>query len=345
MHLKSIFLGVLFVFCCMATFSQSNEVLNLNVEARVDYQREYLDGKSHDANTGFKGRYLNFSLSGDISKNFSYAYRQRLNKAHADQSFFDATDWIYLSYKTGQWDLSAGKQVVGIGGHEYDRAPIDLYFCSEYWNNIPCYQLGVSVGYQIGQKDKLLAQICESPFRKNKTMNEANKASYAYNIMWYGSHEWFNTIYSFNMIEYAPGKYISYIALGNKFDMGNVALELDVMNRATDEHAFWGKNFSIMGELCWKAHKQLNIQGKVTYDVNKTNSAGDLCVMPGTEITRAGGAVEFFPLKKGSKDVRIHAAAAYTFGNNGNAFGTALDKQMMYELGLTWRMKVLSLKK
>ena len=112
--------------------------LRLQAETRIDYSGEQL--KSDDYKAGFYGRYLNVILSGTIGDKFSYAYRQRLNKAHADQSFFDATDWLYLNYApSSNWQFSAGKQVVAIGGYEYDRAPIDLYFCSEFWNNIACY--------------------------------------------------------------------------------------------------------------------------------------------------------------------------------------------------------------
>ena len=343
--MKKVFLGLSLLFGALNIFAQSNEALNLKVEARADFQQEYLDGKRQDPSCGFKGKYLNISMSGKISEEFSYAYRQRLNKAHADQSFFDATDWVYLTYKKGDWSFSAGKLVVGIGGYEYDRSPVDLYFCSEYWNNIPCYELGINVEYQLGKNDKILAQICESPFRKHTLLNEEDEATYAYNLMWYGSHDWFQAIYSVNMMEYAPGKFISYIALGNKFNFGKVALELDIMNRANDEHAYFGKNLSVMGELCWHTTRQLNLLGKMTYDVNKTHSIADLCVDSGTEISRVGAGVEFFPLKDGAKDIRLHAAACYTFGSNGNSAGVLMDKQTMFEVGVTWRMNVLSLKK
>ena len=50
-----------------------------------------------------------------------------------DAGFFNATDWFYVDYKpTEQWTLSAGKQVIDIGGWEYDYAPINLYYCSEF---------------------------------------------------------------------------------------------------------------------------------------------------------------------------------------------------------------------
>ena len=87
---------VMSVLCVMA---QDSKVVNLQLETRMDYQREYLDGDAVKANSGFKGKYLNVILNGTINEHWSYSYRQRLNKAHADQSFFDATDWIHLTYR------------------------------------------------------------------------------------------------------------------------------------------------------------------------------------------------------------------------------------------------------
>ena len=222
-----------------------------------------------------------------FAKQFSYSYRQRLNKAHSDQSFFDATDWLYLTYRPDEhWGLSVGKQVVGIGGYEYDRAPIDLYFCSEYWNNIPCYQMGISADYTFNRKkDKVMFQLCQSPFRAKAD------DMYSYNLMWYGSHGWFNTIYSVNMIEYQPDKYINYIALGHHLDFGKTALELDFMNRAADHQTYFFKNCSVMGELSYRPSESFNLFGKVTYDVNRTQVKADYCVHPGTELTHVGGGV------------------------------------------------------
>ena len=43
---------VMSVLCVMA---QDNKVVNLQLETRMDYQREYLDGDAVKANSGFKG--------------------------------------------------------------------------------------------------------------------------------------------------------------------------------------------------------------------------------------------------------------------------------------------------
>ena len=125
--MKKIIFMLWMAICASSVMGQENQIVNLQVETRVDYQREYLDGEAIKSNSGFKGKYLNVILNGTINDHWSYSYRQRLNKAHADQSFFDATDWIHLTYRLNDnWSFNGGKQVVGIGGYEYDRAPIDL---------------------------------------------------------------------------------------------------------------------------------------------------------------------------------------------------------------------------
>ena len=321
------------------SYAQEENIVNLQAEVRVDYQHTALAGDNVDANTGFKGQYLNIILNGQISKSFSYSYRQRLNKAHSSQSFFDATDWIYLTYTPNEhWDLSAGKQVVAIGGFEYDRAPIDLYTCSEFWNNIPCYQFGVSGAYSMNEgKDKLLFQVCESPFR-----SVSGRDVYAYNLMWYGMHDWFNTAWSANMIEYQKGKFINYIALGNYFYFGNLHIYLDFMNRATSHQTFLFKDCSVMGEVAYNVGEKVKIFGKVTYDVNRTDNVADYCVLPGTELTLYGGGVEYYPLK-GSKNLRFHATYFYSTGTNGNPDGTMLGKRSIADVGVKWKMNILSL--
>lgn len=218
----------LLIFClAAAAFARAEEtatdpLVNLQAEVRLDYQHDWLDGHTVNDNTGFEGKYINFRLDGNITDGLSYSWRQRLNKPHKDASFFDATDWVYLNYDFGRWSVAGGKQVVAIGGWEYDRAPIDLYGCSVFWNNVPCYQIGGSVSFRPSAADKLTFQLCESPF-----YTPENRNMYAYNLMWNGRHGFFEAIWSANLLEYAPDRYISYLALGNRFSFGKVALELD----------------------------------------------------------------------------------------------------------------------
>lgn len=322
--------------------AQETTLVELRLEARGDYQRDYVDGESQKDNCGFKGQYLNFVLSGDINEHFSYNYRQRLNKI-STTSFFEATDWLYLTYKpTEDMALSGGKQVVMIGGYEYDRAPIDLYYCSEFWNAVPCYAWGASVDYTFNHgRDNLLFQFCESPFRSFYKGSDM----YAYDLLWTGKHGVWNALWSLNLVEWKQGRFINYIALGNEFKLNSkLCLQLDYMNRASSHQTFLFKDCSVMAELAYRPTDKLNIFGKYTYDVNRSGTECDLLVHDGTELHSVGLGMEYYPIRK-KMDIRLHANYSYAWGSNTNPDGMMLDKQSYISVGATWRMNVLNWRK
>ncbi len=340
--MKRLFITLSAAVISLFAAAQEASLLRLDVEARVDYMQEYQAGAKINDASGFKGRYLNIRMDGKLAENVSYSYRQRLNKPNKDATFFDATDWIILNYRLGNWTLSSGKQVVGIGGFEYDGAPIDLYVCSEYWHNIACYQYGASLAWNTeSRNDKLMFQFCESPFRRN-ALNTENDEMFAYNIMWIGSHGFYSSLYSLNFIEYLPGKFINYLALGNRFDFGNFRLDLDFMNRAVSAKDF-GKDFSVMCELKWFPISSLDVFAKATHDRNLSEDEGDWCVRPGTAVTRIGGGIEYYPIKD-SKALRLHLNCCYTYGKTVET-AVLQDKQTIIDAGITWKMNMLNLKR
>ncbi len=341
--MKQTLLTILLAFAASGLSAQENEVLKLGLKTRLDYQQEYLQGNKVNDNSGFKGKYLNLQVDGNIGGGFSYSFRQRLNRLNSDESFFNATDWIHMTYTAKNWSLSAGKQVVGIGGFEYDTSPIDLYFCSEFWNNIPCYQLGFSGAYTTDDRnDTFTLQFCQSPFRY--TINPQKDEMFAYNAMWYGSHGFYSSIWSVNMIEYVPGRFINYIALGNRFTFGDFYLNLDIMNRAVSASEFLGRDMSVMGKLQWSPTERFNVFVKCTHDFNNSEYLGDWCVAPGTSITRAGAGIEYFPIKS-SKNLRLHLNYCYTDGFNTSSTGALKPEQNIIDAGITWDMNLLKIKR
>ena len=331
---RTILLGVM-ALCGSMAMAQGDAKVNLRLEARGDLQYENIEGHTIDSNTGFRGKQFNLRLNGNINDSWSYAYRQRMGKPNGDASYFDAVDHINLTYTTGAWSFTGGKQTVAVGGYEYDRAPIDFYFGSEYWYNMACYQWGVNAKYNFGNEsnDALTLQVLQSSFRS------VNPSMLSYNLLWTGSYGWLDILHSVNMLEYQPGKFVNFIALGHQFNMGDFKLQLDWMNRADVEH-FGFDDFSLMADLSWGASEKLNVFAKATYDVNKDNVA-DLCVLPGTEVTRVGAGVEYFPIKD-SQDVRFHAGYCYSWGTNTNLTeGTLWDNHSFVSVGVTWKMSVL----
>ena len=342
MAIAKIFCLVAMLVCMNSASAQSDnrsDIFKLGIEARFDYLNQALAGKQLDNASGFKVRYFNLRMEGQITPKFSYSWRQRFNRVNSLSDFANNTDWLTLTYKpTQNWAISAGKQVLMMGGWEYDGAPIDLYFCSEFWNNVNCYQLGASVAYTTNKgDDTILVQACQSPF------DTATTDYYAYNIYWSGTHGCYTALYSLNFFQYAPGKFDTYIALGNQFKFGDAKVQIDLLNRGPKLKDLLFDNFSIIGEVSYLIAKRVNVFARTTYDKIGESSVTASGLFPGTEITRVGGGVEFFPLGgKDNRDVRLHAAYAYNFGTNTNPNGTALGKGSYLTVGVTWRIDIIS---
>ena len=323
-------------------YEKSNEIFRLGVESRFDYLNEALDGDEIYGASGFKVRYFNLRMDGQIAPKFTYSWRQRFSRPNQDGTFVNNTDWLHLTYKANQnWSFSAGKQVVMIGGWEYDRAPIEIYYCSEYWNNVNCFQLGASATYTTDKANESLTfQLCQSPY--NPLGLNGNKDNlYAYNFYYTGSHGNYTALHSVNFSEYRKGEFDTYIVLGNRFKMEQTTLEFDIMNRGTSAEELLFQNFSIMAELSHMFSERVNLFAKVTYDKAGAD-AKPLFVCPNTEITRLGGGIEFYPMGHlGNRDLRLHAAYVYNTGKNGNPNGTAVDGGSFFTLGITWKIDAL----
>jgi len=183
-----------------------------------------------------------------------------------------------------------------------------------------------------------MAQVCQSPFRHHFEHSD----TYAYNLIWTGNHGCYSSIWSANLVEHAPGHFITYFALGNAFNLGRFRIEADFMNRSVERQTWLFRDCSLIGEVSYMPSSHLNIFAKAIYDVNSTEREGDLCVLPGTEITRIGAGMEYFPLN--NSDVRVHAYVCHSFGSNGNPDGTVVGDQTNAAVGATWRMDFRKLK-
>lgn len=315
-------------------------LFKLDATARVDWQLDRQDAVTNDAATGFKGKYLMLRMDGQIFKGFTYSWRQRLNKQLVESSWFDATDWIYVNYNTSDWNFRVGKDVVAIGGWEYDAAPYNIYDGSVFWNNIACYQLGVSAAYNLTPADRLTAQITQSPMHY-----AGNSNMYAYNLMWTGHHGCFDALYSANLLEYAKGKYINYLMLGNKFTFDKFTAEIDLMNRASRHQAFLFKDCSVVADLKYNPARQWCVFAKYSYDVNKSGTNADTTVLDGTELNMAGAGLEFYPLYKTKTSLRLHGGLFYSWGHNANHADPMQSKTLFATFGVTWNMNLVNLKK
>lgn len=319
---------------------QGPEVQKLTVETRFGWQTQSVGGHTNEEKSGFRGEFFNLRFDARLYKGLTFSWRQRLNLSN-DRNFWQATDWMVLNYApNSKWIFSGGKQIVAVGGYEYDRPPIDIYGNnSEYWNHIGCYQFGVSASYNITPDDRLLVQFCNSPFRTQIGSNN----TYGFSLFWAGKHGMWETLWSVNAFQCTGDRWMNYIALGNKFNFmpNKLWLELDYVNRASSGQTFLFDDYSVIAELSGCPHSTLRIFGKYTYDVNNTGTDADLYVTSGTEMNSVSGGVEYKPFKKYPDVLRLHAAAGYHWGVNTNPNGAMQDDHLLINVGAKMNFDIL----
>ena len=352
---KYLFL-TLFVIVSLASFAQLTKendygITRLRLEARTDFDCYSYDGQLR---SGFTGKYLNFMLFGDITDDLYYAYRQRINNIQNQVQFFDATDYLYLGWRiTKNLSLTAGKEIVAIGGLEYDLAPIDIYFNSRFWDNINCFRFGTNLEYTTNNgKNTFVLQFTNSPFDNSVVYGSL----YGYSFLWRASYKHFTPVCSVNMFEIEKGSFLNIIALGTGFEFGNIVGYFDVQNRAHGKHdVFFGKDFTVIGRVganFWNGKMQVFIKGGTDINDAQDYTNGsipvyDPVVYPGTDVLFYGGGIEYWPLH-GKNDIRIHAFFAVSDVRQDAqiANGTLCvfkPNEISYQanIGLTWRLKFI----
>ena len=286
--------------------------ISVKFDARFDWQSSFThnaDAKP-DYASNFNGRYLMLMLDGNISSKFSYSLRYRMIHPSHENSWrgvFNATDWAQLTYRpTKNWEITAGKMLVFYGSYEFDKNPLDVYMWSGWGGRVGCFQFGVLGKYITDDgRNNILFQINNSPFADPLSLG----AMYSYTVQWNGNFGVFNALYSDNLIEYQPGRFINYISLGNQFNFGPATIEIDYMNRYGARGTKFFDDFSLIGRVKYDVCSQLTIFAKGGLDYNMAQEVGatdviDMLILPGERNVYYGAGFEFFPIKD-SKNVRL----------------------------------------
>jgi hypothetical protein len=231
---------------------------------------------------------------------------------------YDFIDWLTLSYTVGQFTFNIGKDVLAIGSSEYDYNDVDIHYslASPFWHKNAAYQWGASVDFMNKREDTTLRfQFSASPFGEWPFASKL----FAYSLYWTGEYGCYTPFWSVNFMEYERGRFVSIIALGNRFSVGDFTIELDYMNRATSIKKLFEQEFSISAQLLYNYRDKVEAFVRGGYDhYNGSDIFGyeddwsfvpvDASLCP--RYWYVGGGLHYFPLKE-SRDLRIHALAAY----------------------------------
>lgn len=339
--MKKIILISIVSLVCVQLLAQVQKSPKVFLQLRGDYTYDVVDGEKQPASTGFDGKIAYFRINGNLNEKISYDYRQRINKMVFKDNLFHSIDYMLLKYRASEsWGFAAGKSALYAGGFEFDYSPVDIHFSSEYLNYVGAYGFGVSVEHYFNEgKDNLIFQFCESPYRSYSDYRDI----YGYNLIWYGNRDSFQTIYSINAHEYARGKFLGQIAIGNKFLLGDkCTLSMDWIQRSGLKDVEW-KCFSTVFEMRYNPSEKWSVVSKYFHDHNSNYESHDTIIAPGTRLNKVGGIVEWFPLS--NKDLRLHAYGNYAFGKMtaSPAIGAMeISDKYSLGLGLTWVIGILN---
>ena len=312
----------------------------ISLDTRFGYERT-ISGNS----AGFGGDGLFLNIDGKISKHFSYSLCQRLFESNGeDASVFDATDVLTLAYNVGGFSLSAGKDYVILGSWEYDTYDWDSYFDmnSMFYNSFEGRHWGLTGSWtNKSETSTFLFQVSNSPFSESPKISNL----YAYGLGWQGAWDWYESYWTVNLWEDAPGSFVKNIALGNAFYVGDLSLTADLMMRGatlrniTDDMSVtvmpayeFGDRFRLFGKFGWE-RLSMNCFGDEPLGEVAFDESG--AVMPdflisGDDYLFYGAGLEYLPLKE-NKSIRLHAVWS---SNN-------YTKRHAINIGLTWKFDVV----
>lgn len=320
-------------FCLLltaATAAAQPSITQLYFDTRASFHQEWADGQYQSQ---FTGDHFNLNIRGSLTDRLDFRVRQRLNKKVFDErNMFNATDFLYLRWQaTPRLHLLVGKNAVMIGGYEFDAVPIDVYYYSNFCNNLyQGFSFGVSAEYEFLPGQNLVLQVCNSP------LSLGFQNLYAYNVEWMGSFAtWWSTLWSVNFVQDEFHRTINYISLGNRLTFGNLAVDVEWMNRAGAGQRRFFSDYTVISKIIWTVGKW-NLCAKGGYEsndianVDAEGRALDLAVAPGTKNVYAGCGVEFFPLPNRDR-LRLHAVYFKS-----SSIGT--DN---FDIGITWRFDII----
>ena len=304
--------------------AQQAHVDEISFDARATFHQQTTDGV-YDSH--FQGDYFNFHIKGQIADGLTFRVRQRLNKKIEDANPFNATDFLWLTWQASpKWSFTAGKQPIMAGGYEIDSPPIDVYYYGAFSARLyQYYAFGASATFSPAEGQAISAQFIPSP------ISPVTQNAYSYNLYWNGHiWPWWKTIWSYNLVEDELHRKMNWVILGNRFDMGKLVVDVDLIDRFAFRQANPLSDWSLIVKailtlgkwnLCTKVGYELNDDANVDAD----GLSYDLVLPAGNDYFYGGAGVEYFPL--GNDKLRIHLAY----------FGDNHDRVHNFDLGLTWR--------
>lgn len=233
-------------------------------------------------------------------------------------------DWAYLSYSLGNFWVNVGKDMVYLGGFEFDDYDFDVHpqMLSTLWNNFAPYQWQGAFGWtNESENTTLAAQISTSPYGERPF----SSGIWNYSAKWVGEYGIFSNIWSFSAIGKGDGEYYPLVCLGQKISITDaLAAGIDYWNAVCDGDGYLTKGHSAYASLWYSLGEKFDFQLKGGIEHARWYPGDEA----GTQWN-IGASAHWFPLRE-SRDLRVHAA----FSRSTISGAYELTAGVMYYLNL-----------
>ncbi|MBQ9185358.1 MAG: hypothetical protein IJ151_05760 [Bacteroidales bacterium] len=311
--------------CLLVHAQEADDTENgivLNVIPRLEYNNYISTAKGGENDSNFGNSALYTLFEGNITDNLSfslcnhwlsrepkYLYK---NTLHSDD--VNWMDWGYLTYTIGNWEISAGKQVVTLGGFEFDDNDYDVHaeLNSNLWNILPVYEWGGKVSYNATENNTFSLQMTTSPYGHRPIKS----GLYNYSGEWRSTFGNVESILSFTMLQTMKlgdgNKFFDcfnkVVTLGLQADVEPVVLRLDMFNKVgLDDDLLMVKGLTVLPSVLWPVNEKVELLCKAGFEHMNTEIDGIK-----QNSVNVGAALHWTPLK--DKALRFHLTAAYNSG-------------------------------
>ena len=206
-------------------------------------------------------------------------------------------DWAYLEYGIGDFAIRLGKDVMYVGGLEFDAYDYDCHLplMSSMWSNFAPYQWGATLEWSAAENTILGIQMQTSPYGERPF----GSGLFSYGIKWSGEYGPLSNNWQFADINTGDG-YYRLISLGQSFAVNDAfSVTLDWRNAICDPDEFLIKGSSTNLSLDWAPSDCWEFSVKGGWE-----TAGD------TDSFLYGCSANWYPAKF-DRALRLHASLAH----------------------------------
>ena len=318
-----------------------------------NYAASFQEGIS-PSSSAFKAKQLRIEIKGTFGDHLSYRYRQRLNKARADQddNLAKGIDVMMLGWKfNDHWQVNLGKMCQYWGGFEFDENPMFIYQYSDMLDYMDNFMTGGVVSWFPVPSQEIAFMVTNSYTSARTYVGyEPSAHPLTYILNWNGSlfGGVLNTRWAAGIQTEAKDKYSCMLTLGQQLALPKFQIYLDYMGEfdqldrlgiVTDDIGI-NKNVqyhSFITKANWQFAPKWNLMGKGMYEMATVKDQVALA-----HYRRSVGwvaSLEYYPWEQ--QDLRFFLAYIGRNHTFSQASGIAANNgtAQRIELGFMYRIK------